>query len=227
MSFDEILKSRFWPAAWGCFGRAFIMLGLALLAWGVDDLAGFFANPVRAGIAVIVLISSLLLGWMIYRLPVDPKHGHDLEHWHYSLSELVFILSAFGDRRNVLAWAENPTLRWVGVGIYLSAIVYSVWANLTWVSHLQRDTGQAADNPVLLAEGPFQWTRYPTLLALILYSLGFALAFRSWPGLVFMVPLIYISLRRVNIWEKTYAERYKQVWAVRCQTSKRVIPFLY
>jgi hypothetical protein len=60
-----------------------------------------------------------------------------------------------------------------------------------------------------------------------MYSLGFAIAFRSWSGLVFMIPLNYISLRRINILEKIYAEHYKLARELRCQMSKRIIPFVY
>jgi protein-S-isoprenylcysteine O-methyltransferase Ste14 len=227
MSFGEFIKNKLWPAIWGGFSRAFIMLGLALLAWGVDDLVGFFSNPVRTGIAALALIQALLTGWMIYQMPERPHQAHDPEHWHYSLSELIFILSAFGDRRNVLIWTENPALRWVGLGLYLLAAVYSAWANLTWLNHLRREAERACDHPVLLTEGPFKWIRYPSLLGLIFYSLGFALAFRSWVGLFFLIPLTILILRRVNLWDQTYAARYKHLWALRSQNSKRLIPFLY
>jgi protein-S-isoprenylcysteine O-methyltransferase Ste14 len=227
MTFSEFLKTKLWPALWSSFSRAFVMLGLAWLAWGLDNLAGFFSNPVRASLAAIAIAQALILGWIIYRMPERPHQPHDPEHWHYSLSELVFILSAFGDRRNVLTWAENPSLRWVGLGVYLLAAVYTLWANLAWLNHLLREAERACEHPVLLTEGPFKWTRYPTLLGLTFFSLGFALAFRSWVGLVLLIPLTYIILRRVSLWDQMYAERYKSIWVVRSQTSKRLIPFLY
>jgi protein-S-isoprenylcysteine O-methyltransferase Ste14 len=227
MFLDKILKSKVWPAAWGGFSRTFIMLGLPLLAWGIEDLAGFFSNPIRTGIAALAIIQAILMAWMVYQMPDRPHQAHDPEHWHYSLSELVFILSAFGDRRSVLTWAENPTLRWVGLGLYLLAALYSVWANLTWLNHLRHKAEHACDNPVLLTEGPFKWTRYPTLLGLFFYSLGFVLAFRSWIGLVFLIPLAGIIFRRINLWDQMYANRYKHIWVLRSQTSKRLIPLLY
>ena len=38
MTLDKILKSRIWPALWHLFARTFALLGLPLLAWGVDAL---------------------------------------------------------------------------------------------------------------------------------------------------------------------------------------------
>jgi protein-S-isoprenylcysteine O-methyltransferase Ste14 len=229
MPIIQLIKTRLWLIAWQVFGRMFVMLGLALLGWGIYDLSGFVSNPTRATFMAVVMIQALIHAWLLLRAPPQPEHEHhfDLEHWHYSLAELIFILSAFGDRRNILVWGENPALRWVGLGIYLLGSSLSTWTNLTWVNYLRRTNWQGYDNAVLLAEGPFRWIRYPNLLFLFFYGLGFALAFRSWVGLVFVLPLTWMLYRRISEWEKLYAERYKKAWALRCQGSKRIIPFLY
>lgn len=229
MTFPNPFNSRYFQIAWQVFGRLFIMLGLALLAWGLDDLAGFLSNPVRAMFATLVVFQTLFHGWLLLRMPPQPEHEHqfDLEHWHYSVAELTFILAAFGDRRDILTWAENPAIRWLGLGIYLIGSALSTWANLTWVNYLRRETGSALDDAVLIAEGPYRWIRYPNLLILFFYSLGFSLAFRSWVGLVFLIPLVWMLSRRITEWEKRYAVRYNKIWALRCHVSKRVIPFIY
>lgn len=229
MSIDDFFNSKPWQAVWQAFARTFIMLGLPLLAWGMDDMAGFFSNPVRAGLALVAVTQALFHAWLVLRIPERPEREqqHDLEHWHFSLLELLFIVAAFGDRRNILTWSEIPTLRWVGLGVYLLAVICSTWANLTWVNHLREKADAAYNNPVLLSKGPFQWVRYPTLFVIIFYGLGFALAYRSWVGLIFMIPLIGIIIRRMNLWEEENAIRYPKVWALRCQSSKRIIPFLF
>lgn len=226
-TFLEYLKAQLWPAIWSAFGRTFVLLGLALLGWGLDDLTGFFAHPARAGLAALALASGLFLGWLRYRTPPQPNQPHEPEHWHYSLSELVFILAAFGDRRNVLTWAENPSLRWVGLAIYLLAALYFAWANLTWVTHLRRELENSLEVPALLTSGPYRWTRYPTLLGLFLLTSGATLVFRSWVGLVFLLPLLWVIFRRAQIWDEALIRDYKQNGVTRCQTSKRVIPFVY
>ena len=226
-TFLQYLKDRLWPAIWSAFGRTFVLLGLALLGWGADNLTGFFAHPARAGLAAVALASGLFLGWLRYRTPPQPHHAHDPEHWHYSLAELVFILAAFGDRRNVLTWAENPSLRWVGLAIYLLASFYFAWANLTWVTYLRREVENSLEVPALLPSGPYRWTRYPTLLALFLQVVGFVLVFRSWVGLVFLLPLLWVIFRRARIWDQELIHDYPPRGATRCQTSKSLIPFIY
>jgi protein-S-isoprenylcysteine O-methyltransferase Ste14 len=229
MALKKILKSRVWPAAWQVFVRFYALLFLPLLGWGVGDLRGFFFNPVRMTFAVIVMLQALIGAWLVYVTPPQPEHEHpiDLAHWQMDMYHFVFILAAYGDRRDVLVWAENPSVRWAGLGIYLAGAVLSVWAALTWVDHLRRETGCVQVAPALLFDGPFKFIRHPGLLCIIIYCLGFALAFRSWVGLALLIPLTAGFIHRIKNMERDLAEQYKQVWSQRCHTSKRLFPFLY
>ena len=231
MPLGKVLADKVWPAAWGFFSRFFILAGLSLLAWGLDDLAGFFSNPVRAGFIAVVTVSGLLLAGLVFITPPQPERQegepHDPTNWHAHISEGIYILTAYGDRRDVLTWTDDPVLRWVGLGVYLVGIVLSLWANITWINHLRREAGGASADPVLLVEGPYRLVRYPGLLWTVFYSLGVTIIFRSWTGLVLLLPLITSILVRVNERDRTFAERYRQVWPMRSHTSKRIIPFLY
>jgi len=229
MPLNKILKSRIWPAAWQVFVRFYAMLLLPLLAWGMDDFRGFFANQTRMTFAIIVLLQALVGAWLVYRTPPQPRHEHpiDLTHWQIDMYHFIFILAAYGDRRVILAWAENPVARWIGLGIYLAGVGLAVWTNLTWVNTLCKKIGIKEVEPALLFDGPYQYIRHPGLLCLIIYCLGFALMFRSWVGLVLLIPLTAGFLHRIKNMEKDFAEQYKQAWALRCQTSKRLFPFIY
>jgi protein-S-isoprenylcysteine O-methyltransferase Ste14 len=204
------------------------MLGLPVLGWGVDNIAGFISDPARAGIAATAFLLSAYTGFAVYRAqPFAKDIPHDPEHWHYSLLELAFILSAYGSRRGALVWGDLPVLGWTGVAIYLLGFIYTVWANETWINHLRREAGYAYDTPTLLSEGPFAWTRFPVMTSLLCYHLGFTLAFHSWVGLAFTLPIVYTVIRRVNIWEREFSVQYPKEWRLREMTSKRFIPFLY
>jgi protein-S-isoprenylcysteine O-methyltransferase Ste14 len=227
--FDRIFKNRFWPALGRCFSVCWIYLGLPVLAWGGSDLRGFLSNPVRASFCMVVIASAIFTGYLKYITPPHPEgeQRFDLGRWHAYMFETIFVLSSFGDRRGILAWNENPALRWTGLGIYLIGTGIFIWSNLTWVNHLRREAERAVDDPVLLFEGPFHWIRYPSLLYLAIYCLGFALMFRSWVGLFLMVPLIAGIINRIDNMEKIFAEKYKRVWPLRRHASKKLIPFLY
>lgn len=226
---DRIFKSKIWSAIGRFLSVCWIYLGLPLLAWGGSDLKGFLSNPVRASFFVVVLASAGVSAWLIYITPPHPEaeHRYDLGRWHAYMFETIFVLSAFGDRRGILAWVENPALRWIGLGIYLIGTSISIWANFTWVNHLRSEADRAVEDPVLLFEGPFHWIRYPALLYIVFYCLGVALMFRSWVGLFLMIPLIAGMLNRISSMEKIYAEKYKRVWPLRRHTSKKIFPFVY
>ena len=227
--FERFFKSRYWSALSQFLHTGLVVLGLTFLAWGLDDLPAFFSNQTRTVFALIVLAQSLINAALAYITPLEPKHEHhfDLARWHSFMFETIFVLAAFGDRRNVLAWNENLPLRWAGLGIYLIGFSLSIWANLTWIKHLQREGKRAFDNPVLLFEGPFKRIRYPSMVYLIFYCVGFAILFRSWIGLVLIVPLIGGIINRINNVEKVFEVQYKKIWPLRRHTSKRIIPYLY
>ncbi len=225
----KILKSKLWAAIGQFLTTGFIFLGLALLAWGVRDLSRYFSNPVRMSFAIIAVIQSLFIAWIVYVTPPHLQHEHrfDLGRWHAYIFETIFVLAAFGDRGEVLVWHENMPLRWAGVGLYLIGLALSVWSNLAWVSHLRQQGEHAMDNAVLIFDGPFKWIRHPSLLTLTFYCLGFSLMFRSWVGLALMLPLIWGIINRINTMEKIFEARYKRIWAMRRHTSKRLIPHIY
>ncbi len=229
MSLDKILKSRIWPTLWQTFARAFILLGLPLLAWGVDDAAGFLSNPARRVYAVIAVAQVLILATIVYLTPPLPEREYPIDqaHWQMDMFEYGFILAIFGDRRNILAWAEIPALRWLGLGIYLLGAILAIWSNVTWMRNQRLEAGNALEHPVLLPDGPYRWIRHPGLLATLIYSLGFALLFRSWSGLALWLPLMAGFLHRIKLAEMGFAELFGDVWAARCRVSKRLIPFWY
>ena len=226
---NRILKSKFWPALGRFVTNCWIYLGLPLLAWDTNDLRGFLSNPIRASFFALVIGSAFFSAWLVYITPLRPngEHRFDLARWHAYMFETIFVISAFGDRRGILAWTENPAVRWAGLGIYMIGTGISIWSNLTWVNHLRREAERAVEEPALLFEGPFHWIRYPSLLYLTIYCLGVVLIFRSWIGLFLMIPLIIGMINRINNMEKVFTEKYKRVWPLRRHTSKKLIPFLY
>jgi protein-S-isoprenylcysteine O-methyltransferase Ste14 len=205
------------------------LLLLPLLAWGLDDLGGFLSNQTRIAFALAVVAHALTSAWLVYIAPPTPKQEKpiDLTHWQIDMYHFVFLLAAYGDRRNVWVWAENPSLRWLGLGIYLVGALLAVWTSYTWVNHLRRDTEHVYIDPALLFECPYKYIRHPILLYLIIYCMGFALAFRSWVGLALLIPLTAGFIHRINNMERDYAEQYTRLWSMRCHTSKRIFPFLY
>jgi protein-S-isoprenylcysteine O-methyltransferase Ste14 len=229
MSVAKVFENRAWQVFWHFLFRCFILIGLPLLGWGLDDVTGFFADPVRASFVVVATVLALINAWLIYGKPLPPQPHDRFEPYHsfFDIVEMIFFLAAFGARRDILTWNAGPLVGWVGLGIYLAGSGLSIWSNFIWVSHLRREGERACGSPALLCEGPFHWIRYPGLLCIFFYGLGFSIMFQSWLGLALMIPLMSIVIRRVKILEQENAAEYPKDWPARCQTSTRLVPFIY
>ena len=137
----------------------------SLIAWGLDDLAGFFADPVRVAIAMIVLVLASVQAWMAYVTPPEPKEfivlnlvPHRLK-WHSTLFEIILILAAFGDRARYLNLERKPTCTVDrGGDIFGGGDNFPSGPVSSWASHLRREDVSAVDSPVLLYKGPFDGT---------------------------------------------------------------------
>ena len=227
--FERFFKSRSWSALSQFLYTASVLIGLSFLIWDVHDLPAFFSSSARTAFAIVALAQSLINALLAYVTPSEPKREqyYDLPRSHSFMLQTIVVLAVFGDRRNLLVWDENPLLRWAGLGIYLTGYALSIWANWTWVNHLQREGSRAFDHPVLLFEGPFKRIRYPSMVYLVLYCFGLSILFRSWIGLVLIIPLIGGIINRINSMEKIFETQYKNIWPLRRHTSKRIIPYLY
>ena len=227
--FERFFKSRYWPALSHFLYTASVLIGLPFLIWGVQNLPPYFSNPARAAFAIVALAQSLLNALLAYITPSEPKREpyYDLPRSPSFLFQAIVILAIFGDQRNIYTWSENLLLRWAGLVLYLTGYALSIWANWTWIKHLQREGPRAFDHPVLLFEGPFKRVRHPSVVYLILYCLGLSILFRSWLGLGLIIPLIGGIIKRINNMEKKFETQYKNIWPLRRHTSKRIIPYLY
>lgn len=220
-----------WKAIWRFFSRCFVLAGLPLIAWGLDDLGGFLANPARLGFILIVATQAFILAWLGYTEPPEPGSTQDwrsiLGHFHADLFEFINIMIAFNDRRSMLTMPENFLLRSVGVAVFLVGTLLSLSASFTWVNHLKKESIAEMDHPVLLNTGLYRWIRYPKMLALLLDCVGAVFIFRSWAGLVLLIPEFASILNQVNVMERVFSSQYQKVWYARCQTSKKLLPFIF
>lgn len=220
-----------WKAVWRFFSKCFVLAGLPLIAWGLDDLGGFLANPARLGFILIVATQALVLAWLGYISPPEPGSTQDwqltLGHFHADLFEFIYIMVSFNDRRSMLTMPDHLLLRSVGLVVFLVGILLSMSASFTWVSYLKKAAIVEIDHPVLLNSGLYQWIRYPKMLALLLDCVGAVLIFRSWAGLVLLLAEFASILNQIGVMERVFSSHYQKVWYARCQTSKKLLPFIF
>src|SRR3989337_1315682 len=92
-------------AVLGLFLQTVLAFTLIVLAWGLDDWRGFFAEPARAG---LVAVAGLTLVAVV-ALPLIIVIG---------LSLIAFL--PYADRRGLLTFAASGWLRWLGLGLYVA-----------------------------------------------------------------------------------------------------------
>lgn len=223
------LKKKIWPSLWQFIYLCIVLIGLPTLGWGWDGISSFLAHPVRLAYLLVVILQAIISAILVFITPPDPAHEHrfDLARWHSYMFETIAVLAAFGDRRGNLVWLDDYALRWVGLGIYIAGVVLSISANLTWTKYLKMEMLNAYEYPAMLSQGIYKYIRYPYFLWLFFYCLGLALVFRSWVGLVLILPLVGGMINRIHNLEKIMAKRYPLEWRSRSQTSRRFIPFIY
>ena len=222
---------RIGKSIWRFLSRSFVIAGLPLIAWGLDDLGGFFSNPARIGFILIALSHALILTCLNSITPHQPQSEQDLRsplgHFHADLFEFIYILVAFNDRRSLLAMPDHLLLRSAGLLFFLSGALVSLSASASWTTHLRKETGSPVEHPILLTSGLYRWIRYPKMLALLLECTGAVLIFRSWAGLVLLLPELASILRQISVMERIFSNQYRQAWHARSRSSKKLLPFLF
>ncbi len=224
-----------------------IYLALMALGWGFGDLRGFFDNPGRVGV-VIILGGQALFRVARSFIPERAAH-HRLEHIGiYRLQlmamETAFVIAPFCDRRGLTVMVEG--VRWWGLALMAAGTLLAAWAILTWpprfilvdtVNELSPEHSLSSsfgrgENPRAAASqdfccGPFRWLRYPYFLGQALIAAGIGLAFRSWAGLVIGLLLLVVAMVRTYQMDEIDLSYFGSAWAEYVERTKRVIPFIY
>jgi protein-S-isoprenylcysteine O-methyltransferase Ste14 len=79
----------------------------------------------------------------------------------------------------------------------------------------------------LVTSGVYGFIRHPSYLGLLVNSLGWALAFRSWVGVLLTALLIPPLLARIRAEEGLLRSQFGGEYDVYCSRTSRLIPGLY
>lgn len=207
-----------------------IYLALPLLGWGLTNLGSFFSEPGRTGFALFTLVGAVLAAYQGMVIP--ESRGEPAKRvTRQTVFMIVFeVLGAallvalpFCDSRNLAVWGQNTGLRIWGVAVLAVGGAIMFWSVM--------DLGRQYSPEVTIQEehhlvttGWYQHLRHPRYLGLILMLLGFALVFRSWPGLI-AVPLAAGALVwRIFDEEKMLLQEFGEEWEAYRRRTWRLIP---
>ena len=203
-----------------------LYFGLAILGWG--GFGAFFSHaPLIAlafATAVLVVVSFFAGG------NVSPGMREDRgNRWVLKVFALLGVLGgwlpAFTDRHDF--WSiDGDTVRWIGVVLYAVGGALRLWPVFVLGN---RFSGLVAIQPghTLVTTGPYRLIRHPSYLGMLIYMLGWVLAFRSIAGVLITALLLLPLLARIRSEEKLLRSQFGAEYdAYRARTS-RLIPGLW
>jgi protein-S-isoprenylcysteine O-methyltransferase Ste14 len=201
-------------------------LGLAILGWG--SFAGFFSHPARITLAVLVVAmagAALFSGANLNSGEREDRNNRWIIAALGAIGLLSALLPAYTDRTEF--WTlDGDAVRWLGVALFAAGGVLRIWP--TFVLG-RRFSGLVAIQPghVLTTTGVYRIVRHPSYLGLPVYTLGWALAFRSGVGVLLVVCMIPPLVSRMRAEERLLLAHFGGEYADYRARSWRLIPWLY
>lgn len=205
---------------------------LVFAGWGLDDLAGFFAHPARAG---LVVAGTLFFAFVaLSSLAVQPFRKGERpvgrQHWFMAfMAALVFFIAwflPFADRRSLLTLPEAEALRYCGLALYAGGASLRLAALRTLGKQFSGYVTVQNDHQ-LVQHGIYSLIRHPMYLAVLLIMPGNALVFRSWLAIPLLPLSLVFTLYRIQQEEKLLGEHFGAEFEAYRHQTWRLVPYLY
>jgi protein-S-isoprenylcysteine O-methyltransferase Ste14 len=80
----------------------------------------------------------------------------------------------------------------------------------------------------VVKNGPYRYIRHPSYTGLLLTTIGVAIGMENWIGLILMVLIVFISLKkRINLEEEVLQKSLGEEYTSYIKNTKKLIPFIY
>lgn len=219
------------------FGTLLIYLLPSLLGWGLGDLAGYFASGPRAGYAVIVVLLGLSVGIQAIIAPAGIRGtsgNAEKRVARQTVVKVIIILVMYAgltllplaDRRGLAVWQSREGIRWLGVSLTALGFGLVLWSGIALGRFYSADVTLQNDHQLITA-GLYSVLRHPRYLGVLLTTLGLALLYRSWIGLLAFAPMLGVILFRSHDEEALLWQTFGAEWEAYCRRSWRLLPYLY
>lgn len=201
-------------------------LGLAVLGWG--GFAAFFAHPARTtlvAITVALTVASLFTGGNLSPGAREDRGNRWVLAAFAGLGLLGAYVPAWTDRTDL--WTiDGDTMRWLGVALFVLGGAVRIWPVFVLG---RRFSGLVAIQPGhrLVTGGVYGVIRHPSYLGLMLGALGWALAFRSAPGVVLALLNLVPLMARIRSEERLLADQFGAEYEAYRQRTWRMVPGIY
>jgi protein-S-isoprenylcysteine O-methyltransferase Ste14 len=201
-------------------------LGIAILGWG--GVGPFFAETAR--VALVVIIVALTVAALFSGGNLSPGESEDRgNRWVLAVFAVLGLagayLPAYTERHGI--WLmDGDAVRWLGVALSLVGGVLRLWPVFV-LGH--RFSGLVAIQPGhrLVTSGIYRIIRHPSYLGLLVGSIGWGLAFRSWVGVIIAALTIVPLLARIRAEERFLQAHFGAEYERYRARTSRLIPRLY
>ena len=210
----------------------FLILGtgayfaLAVLGWG--GVAAFFAHPALLALGVSCAImagAAFFAGGNISSGEREDRGNRWVLAAFGIIGLLLAYLPAYTDRKNI--WTvDGDAIRWLGLILFIVGGALRIWPVYVLGN---RFSGLVAIQPghKLVTTGIYGVTRNPSYLGLLLNSLGWGLAFRSWIGVMLAAVTLVPLIARIQSEEGLLRSQFGDEYLAYCAKTSRLIPGLY
>jgi protein-S-isoprenylcysteine O-methyltransferase Ste14 len=213
------------------------LIGLPLLGWGIDDLRGFLSIYPRLGFVLAAAIPGLAEAYYVIKVGERNNLSKGEESKRIRRQSVVLLALApllfgtlfflpFADRRSIGVMMTGQVVRWLGLVLYGLGFVLMSWSRAT-LGRMYSGEVTIQKSHQLIKTGLYRYIRHPIYLGMLSSALGLSFLFRSWIGLVVMIPIVGGLLFRIRDEEAVLHKEFGSEWETYCQQSWRFIPYLY
>jgi protein-S-isoprenylcysteine O-methyltransferase Ste14 len=213
------------------------LFGLPLLGWGIDDLQGFFSIYPRLGFVLVAVIPCLAEAYYLIkvgertnltkgeRVKFVPRQSVVLIVMILLLFGILFFLP-FADRRSIGVMMAGQAVRWSGLALFALGSALNTRSRAA-LGRMYSGQVTIQENHQLITTDLYRFLRHPIYLGIFCIACGIALLFRSWVGLVALIPVLAGLLFRIKEEEALLHKEFGLEWEACCDRSWRLIPYLY
>ena len=207
-------------------GATAVYLGLAVVGWG--GFSTFFSHPALIALALATCAISAGAFFAGGNLSTGVREDR-ANRWVIAAFAAIGLLFAYlpaWTDRNELWIIDGDAVRWLGVVLFAAGGALRIWP----VHALgNRFSGLVAIQPghTLLTTGIYGVIRHPSYLGLLINSLGWGLAFRSWVGVLLAALLFPLLLARIRSEEALLRAQFGAEYDAYCARTSRLIPGVF
>ena len=199
---------------------------LAILGWG--GVTAFFAHPALVALGVtcaVMAVAAFFAGGNISSGEREDRGNRWVLAAFGIIGLLLAYLPAYTDRKEF--WIiDGDASRWLGVVLFTVGGALRIWPVYILGN---RFSGLVAIQPGhrLVTSGIYGVIRNPSYLGLLLNSLGWGLAFRSWIGVILTAATLVPLIARMDAEERLLRSQFGEEYVAYCAKTSRLLPGLY